>query len=106
MTPEQRKKIEVEEAKRKKDRKERYVKWRTRKQKQNLIHQPILLLVASVDMLAKKLIERIRPFVEAKHPGVSGDPETMAFTEKIKQEADDLKLESFGIEVRVLTLCS
>jgi len=52
-----------------------------------------------VDMLSKKLIDRIRPFVDAKHPGDASDPETLAFTEKIKQEADDLKLESFGIEV-------
>ncbi|KAG8887474.1 hypothetical protein FRB98_009555 [Tulasnella sp. 332] len=75
MTPEQRKKIEEMETKRKKDMQER------------------------VDMLAKKLIDRIRPFVDAKHPGVATDPETVAFTEKIKQEADDLKLESFGIEL-------
>ncbi|KAG9036356.1 hypothetical protein FRB95_009278 [Tulasnella sp. JGI-2019a] len=75
MTPEQRKKIEELEIKRKKDMQER------------------------VDMLSKKLIDRIRPFVDAKNPGVATDPETVAYTEKIKQEADDLKLESFGVEL-------
>lgn len=54
----------------------------------------------SIDMLSKKLVERIRPFVEAKNPGDQHDPETIAYTERIKREADDLKLESFGVEVK------
>lgn len=45
------------------------------------------------------MIERLRPFVEAKDPGGANDPETMAFEEKMKREVEDLKLESFGIEL-------
>lgn len=53
-----------------------------------------------VNMLTDKLIERIRPFVEAQHPGDEHDPETTAFQQKMQREADDLKFESFGVEVR------
>ena len=49
--------------------------------------------------LTKKMIERLRPLVEAKNPGSSDDPESIAFTEKMKREVEDLKLESFGVEV-------
>lgn len=68
-----------------------------------------------VETLSKKLIDRLRPFVEAKNPGAADDPETKSFEEKMRREADDLKLESFGVEVRIfcvgsidsaLTLCS
>ena len=52
-----------------------------------------------VAMLTKKMIERLRPFVEAKDPGGSDDPESAAFAEKMKLEVEDLKLESFGVEV-------
>ena len=58
-----------------------------------------------VAMLTKKMIERLRPFVEAKDPGGSDDPESTAFAEKMKREVEDLKLESFGVEV-FLVLCS
>jgi hypothetical protein len=58
-----------------------------------------------VAMLTKKMIERLRPFVEAKDPGGSEDPESTAFAEKMKREVEDLKLESFGVEV-FLVLCS
>jgi X-domain of DnaJ-containing len=37
--------------------------------------------------------------VEAKEPGSKDDPETKAFEAKMKKEADDLKLESFGVEL-------
>lgn len=50
-------------------------------------------------MLQEKLIQRIRPFVDAKNPGDANDPETKAFEQRIRMEAEDLKLESFGIEV-------
>jgi hypothetical protein len=53
-----------------------------------------------VEQLHKKLIDRLRPFVEAANPGAAGDPETKAFEERMHREADDLKLESFGVEVR------
>lgn len=52
-----------------------------------------------VAMLTKKMIERLRPFVEAKDPGGNEDPESAAFAEKMKREVEDLKLESFGVEV-------
>ncbi|KII85874.1 hypothetical protein PLICRDRAFT_115528 [Plicaturopsis crispa FD-325 SS-3] len=52
-----------------------------------------------IAMLTTKLIERLRPFVEAEHPGEKDDPETAAFEAKMKREADDLKLESFGVEL-------
>ena len=52
-----------------------------------------------ITMLTKKMIERLRPFVEAKDPGGSDDPESTAFAEKMKREVEDLKLESFGVEV-------
>ena len=55
-----------------------------------------------VALLTKKLKERIRPFVEASNPGAEDDPETIAFTDKMKREAEDLKLESFGVEVRMM----
>ncbi|KAI0675848.1 X-domain of DnaJ-containing-domain-containing protein [Trametes maxima] len=52
-----------------------------------------------IETLTKKLVERLRPFVEAKHPGSKDDPETVAFEQKMRTEADDLKLESFGVEL-------
>ncbi|RXK36008.1 hypothetical protein M231_06722 [Tremella mesenterica] len=52
-----------------------------------------------IEMLKEKLIQRIRPFVDAKNPGDANDPETKAFEAKIRMEAEDLKLESFGIEL-------
>jgi hypothetical protein len=54
---------------------------------------------ARIDTLAKNLLMRIRPFVEAKHPGDANDPETVAFEKRQKIEAEDLKLESFGVEL-------
>lgn len=54
---------------------------------------------ARIDTLAKNLVMRIRPFVEAKHPGDANDPETVAFEKRQKVEAEDLKLESFGVEL-------
>lgn len=55
-----------------------------------------------VAMLTTKMIERLRPFVEAKDPGGKDDPESTAFAEKMKREVEDLKLESFGVEVCLL----
>jgi len=57
------------------------------------------VMEARVQSLTTKMIERLRPFVEAKHPGAKDDPETLAFEAKMKKEADDLKLESFGVEL-------
>lgn len=55
-----------------------------------------------IALLTQKLIDRLRPFVEANHPGDKGDTETIAFEGRMKREADDLKLESFGVEVCVI----
>ena len=52
-----------------------------------------------VESLTLKMIERLRPFVDATNPGGVNDAESQAFAEKIKREADDLKLESFGVEL-------
>jgi hypothetical protein len=57
---------------------------------------------ARIAMLTKKMIERIRPFVEAKDPGAKNDPESEAFADRMKREVEDLKLESFGVEVSSL----
>jgi hypothetical protein len=75
LTPEQKKKLQELEEERKKALEER------------------------VKILTTKLLERLRPFVEAKHPGEKDDPETRIFQDKIRLEAEDLKLESFGVEV-------
>ena len=76
LTPEQKKKLEEMEAHRKKAMEER------------------------VETLTKQLIERLRPFVDAENPGERSDPETQAFEDKMRREAEDMKLESFGVEVR------
>jgi len=57
-------------------------------------------MIKRVTELTDKLKERLRPFVEAQDPGGRDDPETLAFEARMKREADDLKLESFGVEVR------
>lgn len=54
---------------------------------------------ARVEELTRKLVERLRPFVEAKKPGDKDDAETIAFEKRMRLEADDLKLESFGVEL-------
>lgn len=75
MTPEQRKKLQDLEEERRKNMEER------------------------IDTLAKKLVDRLRPFVDAKQPGHKDDAETVAFERRMRTEADDLKLESFGVEL-------
>ncbi|TFK85102.1 DnaJ-domain-containing protein [Polyporus arcularius HHB13444] len=52
-----------------------------------------------IETLSKKLVDRLRPFVEAQHPGAKDDPETAAFERRMRSEADDMKLESFGVEL-------
>lgn len=56
-------------------------------------------LTGSIEDLTQKLIQRIRPYVDAKNPGDVNDPETKVFEQRIKTEAEDLKLESFGVEM-------
>ena len=50
-------------------------------------------------MLSLKLLDRIRRFVEAPNPGGPDDIETKKFEEAMKLEAEELKLESFGVEM-------
>lgn len=64
-----------------------------------LEEQRVKAMEERVQTLTKLLIERLRPFVDAQNPGGNNDPETEAFQAKMKKEAEDLKLESFGIEV-------
>ncbi|TDL23886.1 DnaJ-domain-containing protein [Rickenella mellea] len=52
-----------------------------------------------IDKLKDLLIERLRPFVEAARPGEKDDTETIAFEKRMRTEADDLKFESFGVEL-------
>nr|ODN97562.1 hypothetical protein L204_02980 [Cryptococcus depauperatus CBS 7855] len=52
-----------------------------------------------IKKLHDNLVQRIRPYVDAKHPGDANDPEIKAFENRIKIEAEDLKLESFGVEM-------
>lgn len=54
---------------------------------------------ARIDTLVSNLIARIRPFVTARHPGDASDPETAKFEASVRLEAEDLKLESFGVEL-------
>jgi hypothetical protein len=49
--------------------------------------------------LTQLLIDRLRPFVDAAAPGSAGDAETEAWAGRMRREADDLKLESFGVEL-------
>jgi hypothetical protein len=81
MTPEQRKKLDELQIERRKAMDER------------------------VTTLTAKLAERLRPYVEANRPGEKDDPETLAFEARMRREADDLKLESFGVEVWLFSLC-
>lgn len=55
-----------------------------------------------IKTLTEKLKERIRPYVTAKKPNDKEDPEVKAWLAKIKTEAEDLKLESFGVEVSLV----
>ena len=52
-----------------------------------------------VNTLTRKLNDRMQPFVDAKNAGDNSDPETQAFHTKMKKEAEELKFESFGVEV-------
>ncbi|KAI0029187.1 X-domain of DnaJ-containing-domain-containing protein [Vararia minispora EC-137] len=86
LTPEQRAKLEERERERKKVDEE---------------HQKELrkAMEDRIKMLEQKLIERLRPYVDAKNPGAADDPETKAWELRMRMEAEDLKLESFGVEL-------
>lgn len=75
MTPEQRQKMELYELKKQEEKRER------------------------LRMLITTLRDRIRPVVEASNPGDAEDPETKRYVARIKEEAHDLAMESFGVEL-------
>ena len=52
-----------------------------------------------VETLSKQLVERLRPFVEARNPGANNDPGTLAFRARMRKEVEELKLENFGPQV-------
>jgi len=79
------------------ERRERKVEQREKLREQEKVRRKAM--EERVAMLTKKMIERLRPFVEANDPGGSEDPESTAFAEKMKREVEDLKLESFGVEL-------
>ena len=90
-----------------KDRERREAAQRKAEQREKLREQEKArrkVMEQRVAMLTTKMIERLRPFVEAKDPGGSDDPESTAFAEKMKREVEDLKLESFGVEVFLVFL--
>lgn len=85
-TPEEKEKTREQERERRKLREQQDLERRKAMQKR-------------VAVLTEKMIERLRPFVEAKNPGDKNDPETLTFENKMRKEAEDLKLESFGVEL-------
>ncbi|CAE7197763.1 unnamed protein product [Rhizoctonia solani] len=70
-----------------------------RKKLEELDRQRKKVMEERVKALTDKLKERIRPFITAKNPGDTSDPEVKAWLGRIKTEAEDLKLESFGVEL-------
>ena len=68
------------------------------------VYKGLYSCAVRIEVLREKLIQRIRPFVEAKNPGDINDSETKAFEARMRTEAEDLKLESFGIEVGAISL--
>jgi len=52
-----------------------------------------------IQMLTNKLKDRVRPFVQSKNPGDPNDPECKRWEEKMREEIEDLKGESFGLEL-------
>lgn len=56
-------------------------------------------------MLVQKLLDRIRPFVEAGKPGDVEDPETKKYVDRMREEAHDLAMESFGVGAFIIISC-
>ncbi|CAD6579819.1 MAG: hypothetical protein CYPHOPRED_001017 [Cyphobasidiales sp. Tagirdzhanova-0007] len=55
--------------------------------------------VERIQLLTSKLKERVRPFVQSKNPGDANDAECKRWEERIREEIEDLKGESFGLEL-------
>lgn len=49
--------------------------------------------------LARKLVDRCRTFEQATKPGDADDSETKNFQKRISEETEDMKTQSFGIEL-------
>ncbi|KAK0556910.1 DnaJ-like protein [Tilletia horrida] len=49
--------------------------------------------------LSEQLKDRIRPYVDARNPGDKDDSETQVWVKRMSEEAEDLKFESFGVEL-------
>ncbi|TFK51838.1 DnaJ-domain-containing protein, partial [Heliocybe sulcata] len=92
-------KLSPEEKKEAAEKRKRKISPEQRKKLQELEDERHKAMKERIDDLTKKLIERLRPFVDAKNPGAKDDPETAAFEARIRLEAEDLKLESFGVEL-------
>lgn len=55
--------------------------------------------IERIHVLTNKLKDRIRPFVQSANPGDPSDPECKKWEERMREEIDDLKGESFGLEL-------
>lgn len=63
----------------------------------NLARQ--LAMEKRIEELTEKLKSRLSDIVDSPNPGGKDDPKTKEFEEKMRQEAEALKIESFGIEL-------
>lgn len=52
-----------------------------------------------ISTLAKKLVDRCRAFENASKPGDADDIETRNFEKRLREEAEDMKAQSFGVEL-------
>ncbi|KAL8287630.1 hypothetical protein RQP46_003488 [Phenoliferia psychrophenolica] len=52
-----------------------------------------------VRTLVQKLLDRIRPCVEATNPADGNDPEVKKYLDRMREESHDLAMESFGVEI-------
>jgi len=52
-----------------------------------------------IETLTNKLKDRLRPFIELNNPDDKDDPERRSYEDKMRKEAEDLKYESFGVEL-------
>ncbi|CAL1714141.1 unnamed protein product [Somion occarium] len=91
--------VNSKEKEKEKERKKNKLSAEQKKKLEELEEERRKKMQERVDTLTKKLIERLRPFIEAAQPGDKDDAETKAFEARITKEAEDLKLESFGIEL-------
>ncbi|GAA94860.1 uncharacterized protein L969DRAFT_90757 [Mixia osmundae IAM 14324] len=91
LTPEQKREAAVAKAEKEKDQRKKMAAFHEQRQKEQ---------TERIQTLTSKLKDRVRPYVDASsHPSETTDPETEAWLKRIRQEADDMKMESFGIEL-------